>query len=134
MPDGAMDSIELRILKGETPIRVTRVHCEGAEIVDEDPAQPLPPLAKLTNEEQVFVVAFLRVHGNIREMERLFNISYPTVKKRLNAIVTKLDALFEAPPAQSPSTVGELLDCVARGELAVEEALETLDEVRQRQT
>ena len=43
----------------------------------------LPQLARLQLEDQVFIVAFVRSHGSIKEMERVFGISYPTVKSRL---------------------------------------------------
>lgn len=37
----------------------------------------LPPLARLTSEEQVFVMVFLRCEGTIKEMEKAFGVSYP---------------------------------------------------------
>ena len=46
----------------------------------------LPQLARLTMEDQVFVAAFLKSHGSIKEMEQVFGVSYPTVKARLNRI------------------------------------------------
>ena len=46
----------------------------------------LPQLARLSVEDQVFVAAFLRSHGSIKEMEQVFGVSYPTVKARLNRI------------------------------------------------
>ena len=35
-------------------------------------------------------MAFVQVHGSIKEMERIFGISYPTVKNRLDAIAEQL--------------------------------------------
>jgi hypothetical protein len=52
----------------------------------------VPALARLSPEDQMFVVAFVRHHGSIKKMEGLFGISYPTVKNRLNAIGAQLDA------------------------------------------
>ena len=78
----------------------------------------LSPLARLTPEDQVFVVAFVRHHGSIKKMEALFDISYPTVKNRLNAIGAALDKSFEAP---SPNAA--VLEQLARGEITVDEAL-----------
>jgi hypothetical protein len=54
-------------------------------------------------------------------MESLFNVSYPTVKNRLNAIGAALDQNFSAP---SPNLY--VLEQLSRGELTVEEALEKL--------
>ena len=42
-------------------------------------------------EDQVFVAAFLKSHGSIKEMEQVFGVSYPTVKARLNRIAGQLE-------------------------------------------
>ena len=82
----------------------------------------LPPLARLTAEDQLFVTAFLRSHGSIKDMESLFGISYPTVKNRLNAISAKLPFVDVNPP--SPGR--DVLDQIDKGEITVEEALKRL--------
>ena len=82
----------------------------------------LPSLAKLTSEEQVFIAAFIKTHGSIKEMERLFGMSYPTVKNRLNKISSKLHFIInDPPPSQS-----EILHQLDRGDLTVGQALERL--------
>ena len=78
-------------------------------------------LGQLSAEDQVFVIAFVRHHGSLKKMESLFNISYPTVKNRLNAIAAALDRNFQAP---SPNLY--VLEQLERGELSVAEALERL--------
>src|SRR5919197_6762455 len=50
----------------------------------------LPPLACLSAEDQVFVAAFVRCHGSIKQMEQFFGVSYPTIKNRLNRISAEL--------------------------------------------
>jgi hypothetical protein len=82
----------------------------------------LPPLARLTMEDQVFVTAFVRCHGSIKEMERLFGISYPTVKNRLNHIAGQLEYVDINPP----SSRTEVLDMLDKGEISVEEALKKM--------
>jgi len=82
----------------------------------------LPPLAHLTMEDQIFVTAFIRCHGSIKEMEALFGISYPTVKNRLNAIAGQLEFVDINPPAPK----SEVLDLLDKGEISVEEALKKL--------
>lgn len=79
------------------------------------------PLGKLPQDDQAFVMAFVRHHGSLKKMESLFDISYPTVKNRLNAIGAALDRNFEAP---TPNAY--VLEQLARGELTVDEALERL--------
>lgn len=82
----------------------------------------LPPLARLAAEDQVFVMVFVRSHGSIKEMERVFGISYPTVKNRLNRISSQLDLVETDPvPAQS-----EILAQIQSGEITASEAIERL--------
>jgi len=81
----------------------------------------LSALARLSLEDQMFVVAFVRSHGSIKRMESLFGISYPTVKNRLNAIGSQLDRSFDAPVPSS-----RILEELERGEISVEEALEKM--------
>ena len=69
------------------------------------------------------MAAFIKTHGSIKEMEKLFGISYPTVKSRLNKIAAKFDFL----KVESPVPKGESpLDLLARGELSVEETLKEI--------
>src|SRR5246127_5393070 len=51
----------------------------------------LPQLARLPLEDQVFITAFVRSHGSIKEMERIFGVSYPTIKNRLTRIADSLE-------------------------------------------
>ncbi len=82
----------------------------------------LPPLARLTMEDQIFVTAFLRSHGSIKDMEQFFGISYPTVKNRLNRIAQMLEFVDINPPASH----SEILEELDRGDISVEEALEKM--------
>lgn len=97
-----------------TPVRA---HCDACDLSLEGEFE-VPALARLSLQDQLFVVAFLRDHGSIKKMESLFGISYPTVKNRLNAIVAQLDRTFEPPTPNA-----RLLDELARGEIDVSEAL-----------
>ena len=80
------------------------------------------PFALLPPEDQVFAVAFLKSRGNMRQMERIFGISYPTVKNRLDRIADQLD-FIEVEERREDSGVLARLD---RGEITVDEALEQL--------
>ena len=84
----------------------------------------LPQLARLSAEDQVFVTAFVRSHGSIKDMEKLFGVSYPTVKARLNRIAASLE-FVETDPVPSRSDV---LDRLRQGDLTAEEAIRELEE------
>ena len=82
-----------------------------------------PQLAQLSLEDQVFVTAFVRCHGSIKEMERIFGVSYPTIKSRLNRIAQNLD-FVETDPAPSQADV---IDRLRRGEINAQQALSELE-------
>jgi hypothetical protein len=100
---------------------VSRMVCPTCDIRLEGDFE-VPALARLSVEDQAFVVAFVRHHGSIKKMESLFDVSYPTVKNRLNSIARQLDEAFDAPTPNE-----RVLDQLARGEITVAEALERLN-------
>ena len=80
---------ELTKLVGQARIEIDRVRLVDTGVAIEGPFT-LPPLAQLAAEDQVFVAAFVRCHGSIKQMEKYFGVSYPTIKNRLNKIGSQL--------------------------------------------
>lgn len=113
---------ELTRLTQGSPLTVERVRLGGRDLAIEGSFE-LPPLARLMQEDQIFVTAFLRCHGSIKEMEELFGISYPTVKNRLKRIAAQLEYVEINPP---PSAL-ELLQRLEQGEIDVGETLKKLE-------
>ena len=62
---------ELTRLSQGAPLVVERVRLADRDIVLEGQFA-LPQLARLSAEDQVFVAAFLKSHGSIKEMEQVF--------------------------------------------------------------
>jgi hypothetical protein len=120
---------ELTKLVGQAPIDVERVRLIETGVVIEGPFT-LPPLAQLAAEDQVFVAAFVRCHGSIKQMEKYFGVSYPTIKNRLNKIGGQLSfvEIEQGSETDPPWTRSEVLDRVSRGQLTVAQALERLKE------
>ena len=118
----AQDWQELTRITQGRPVAVERVRLveSGAAI---EGSWELPSLARLSAEDQVFVTAFVRSHGSIKEMERVFGVSYPTIKSRLNRISGSLD-FVETNPMPSRT---EILDRLQRGEINIEEAIKELE-------
>jgi len=88
----------------------------------------LPQLARLTLEDQVFVAAFLKSHGSIKEMEQVFGVSYPTVKARLNRIAGQLEFVDTNPaPLKPQAGRSEILDRLERGEIDAAQAIRLLE-------
>ena len=120
-----MDWQELTDLTRGQEIVVERVRLVDSGIAVEGQFEP-PQLAQLSVEDQVFVAAFVRSHGSIKEMERTFGVSYPTIKSRLNRIAGHLD-FVEVDPAP---TGADVVDRLRRGEISAEEALAELEQPR----
>lgn len=121
-----MDISKTRCPNCDVPMQLTRATCTACNVSVEGLFE-ISPLARLSQEDQVFVMGFLRYHGSIRKMEQLLEISYPTVKNRLRHIVEELDQAFETPSSETPSPNSLVLEQLASGELTVDEALERLE-------
>lgn len=117
-----MNPTELKCAQCGRTMDIVRYRCEQCDLAVEGRFE-LPPLSRLSAEDQAFVTAFVRVHGNIKKMEGLFGVSYPTIKKRLNEITARLDASVEV--ADEPLGV---LTRLERGEISLDQALEMLGE------
>ena len=107
-------------------VEILRARLVEQDVVVEGPFE-LPPLARLSSEDQTFVAAFVRCHGSIKQVEQLFGVSYPTIKNRLNRIGALLPFVEVASePEPAPPSTSELLTRLERGELSVEEVLNQL--------
>ena len=110
-----------QITQGQSLV-IERVHLPAKGISIEGRFE-LPQLAKLTSDDQVFVMAFVRSHGSIKEMEQTFGVSYPTIKARLNRIAESLEFVDVNPRP----TKSEVLDRLRRGEISVKDAIAALE-------
>jgi hypothetical protein len=118
----AKDWQELTKLTDGAPIVVERVRLSDRDIVIEG-AFELPQLAKLPADDQVFIAAFVKSHGSIKEMEQVFGVSYPTIKARLNRLSAALE-FVDTDPAPPRS---EVLERLARGEITAADAIAELE-------
>lgn len=113
---------ELTALTQGQPIVIERVRLPERGIAIEGSFE-LPQLARLAMEDQIFVTAFVRSHGSIKEMERVFGVSYPTIKARLTRIANSLE-FVETNPTPSKS---EILERLQRGEISAEDAIREME-------
>ena len=73
-----MDWQELTHLTSGQQIVIERIRLSPKNIVVEGFFE-LPQLARLSQEDQIFITAFVRSHGSIKDMEQTFGVSYPTI-------------------------------------------------------
>jgi hypothetical protein len=125
----AQDWQALTRLTAGAPFDIERIRLTEQDVAIEGRFE-LPPLAQLAGEDQIFVAAFVRCHGSIKQMETFFGVSYPTIKNRLNRIGAQLpfaeidpEPELERSPAASP---GDLLSQLEGGTLSVDEVLRQL--------
>ncbi len=132
---------ELTKMTGNNRIVVEKVRLIEKDIAIEGSFE-LPPLARMTMEDQIFAAAFIQSHGSIKEMERLFGVSYPTIKNRLNKISNSFDfvevqkvgpfekvadeEMKDKQDKQEKSDIDDILDRLESGERSAKETLEIL--------
>ncbi|MCL6512885.1 MAG: DUF2089 domain-containing protein [Alicyclobacillus sp.] len=100
---------------------VTELTCPHCHTRVQGAFQP-PALWRLSSEQQEFVVTFLRCRGNIREVERELGISYPTVRARLDQVISALGE----PTRTAAPTARDVLQEFEAGHLSFDEALQLL--------
>lgn len=125
-----MDWKELTEITAGAAFAVERVRLHTSGIAIEGSFEP-PLLAQLASEDQLFIAAFVRSHGSIKEMERLFGVSYPTIKARLNRLAAQLGPAVAVGDVPSLPDAGDIerrvvLDKLECGEISAQEALKEL--------
>lgn len=108
-------------------IYITEFCCEKCSTLIKGKFQ-LSPFDCLDDAEIEFVKIFLASGGSIKEMEKVLNISYPTVKSRLEAIVNKMgisDYDFEAKNKKM-----EILEKLERNEITAQDAVKMIKNLK----
>lgn len=81
-------------------------------------------LSSLSVEHQDFVEVFMRCRGNIKDVEKVLGISYPTVRSKLDRVVQALG--YETQLVTDRKK--EILKALERGDMTPQEALNALEE------
>ncbi len=107
---------------------ITRLHCPNCDVTVEG-RFTLGRLAMLSPEQLEFVEVFLRCDGKIKRVEDELGVSYPTVRSRLNDVITSMG--YEAPGAEedddlTPEQRRQVLDDLAAGRISSKEAVKLL--------
>jgi hypothetical protein len=119
------------------PLVITECRCANCQLQMRGEFQP-GPFSALTLDQLTFIRQFLRVRGNLTELEKVLGVSYPTIRNKLDEINLALDraeiapaaAVETAPPAGSTDP-GEqarqaILRQVAAGQLSATEGVQRL--------
>ena len=111
------------------PLEVTRLECPTSGVAIEGRFTP-NEFAMMSPENLEFMRLFMRVRGNLKEVERILGVSYPTVRGRFDTLVRSLG--YESVPETQEvrTTRADVLGMLERGELTAEEAAVRLRALR----
>ena len=107
-------------------VLVTELCCSGCKTTIKGSFE-LPAFALLSGEDEKFLKIFLSARGSIKEVERQLNISYPTVKARLGALLDKLK--LGGSRSEVKTSHMDIVGRLERGEIAAREAIALLAEM-----
>jgi len=117
----------------EGELAITRLHCRTCGTALEGEFG-VGRFGKLSREQLALLESFLRARGNLKDLERELNISYPTVRNRVDALVRALgladgDDATDAPvetPDEPAADRRAILERLARREITADEAAAAL--------
>jgi len=112
-------------LNCESKLTVTRLRCPSCELSYEGDFS-LPRLARLAPAQQHLAEQLILAAGNLKQVASSLEVSYPTLRKRLDELVGALSALHSADDARA----AELLAAVEAGEMTPEAAARLIKELK----
>ncbi|MDR2038020.1 MAG: DUF2089 domain-containing protein [Bacteroidales bacterium] len=74
----------------QSVLKVKSLKCETCQ-TEVSGLYELPLLARLTREEQEFIISFVKKSGSLKEMSKHMGLSYPTVRNLLDDIISKIE-------------------------------------------
>ena len=103
------------------PVRLT---CDKCSITIEGNFR-MTRLARLTSESQQLAEDFIMSGGNLKDLASQLDVSYPTLRKRIDELMSALSDLKE----QDENEINEILDAVEGGKLNAEEGIRLIKEM-----
>ena len=73
----------------QSQLKVKKLSCEkcGTEVSG---LYELPLIAQLSQDNQAFILNFVKCSGSLKEMAKYLKLSYPTVRNMLDEIIEKI--------------------------------------------
>ena len=79
----------------DAELQVVSLACPGCH-TSVSGAYKLPALARLSDEDQEFILSFVLSSGSLKEMAKRYRVSYPTVRNRLDDLIARMIELGES--------------------------------------
>lgn len=105
-------------------LKITKLQCNHCQTIIENDFE-VSKLAALGQEQLHFIEIFLKCRGNIKEVEKELGISYPTVRGKLDEIISALGYSSQKKPEVDKKKIITLLE---KGEISAEKAIQLLKE------
>jgi hypothetical protein len=113
-------------------LNVTGLVCSDCRTEIRGEFQP-NEFALLPPEHLEFLRLYIKVRGNLKEVERILRLSYPTIRARFEALLRVLGYEYqEMPEGPSPQEKEAILAALEQGQISAAEAAEQLKALRKR--
>lgn len=111
------------------PLTITRLHCRNCDTTIEGQFT-MGGLGNLSPEQLYFVETFVRSEGKIGRVQKALNISYPTVRSRLEEVIRAMGYEVDQEPEDEDGNREELrrqvLDDLSAGRITSQDAIRLL--------
>jgi len=105
-------------------LRAVRLKCSKCGTVIENEFE-LSKFESLGEEQLSFMETFVKCRGNIKDVEKELGISYPTVRARLDEVISALGYSVSKKPAMESR---EIIDLLEKGEITADQAVGMMKE------
>lgn len=105
-------------------LKVTKLRCNRCGTVIENEFE-FSKFEYLEEEHLNFMEVFLKCRGNIKDVEKELGISYPTVRSKLDEVVSALGYTVVKKPTVDSK---EIIDMLEKGEISAEQAVNLIKE------
>ncbi len=107
-----------------TKLHVTKIECVGCNTIFEGKFD-IPSLLKLSVEDLGLILDFVKCSGSLKEMAAKQNVSYPTLRNRLNALIETIESL----EVNIQGSKAEILQLLEEGKISAKDAAKMLQKL-----
>ncbi|WP_294183398.1 DUF2089 domain-containing protein [uncultured Clostridium sp.] len=102
---------------------ISKLHCPKCGTVIENDFE-MSKFEYLTKDQLKFIEIFLKNRGNIKDVEKELGISYPTVRSKLDELIS---ALGYNVSQNSKADKKRIVDMLDRGEITADQAIKMMN-------
>ncbi|GFR36320.1 DUF2089 domain-containing protein [Thermobrachium celere] len=101
----------------------TKLKCKKCETVIENEFE-LSRFSNLTSEQLNFIEVFIKCRGNIKDVEKELGVSYPTVRNKLDDVISALG--YIPTKTKDENNTLDILTKLENGEITADDAINLL--------